>query len=107
MAAWCEWPVPDAGIRTFEVATYTIYIGGPSLEDESRLDLGIRPVVAITSVALDTNNNKLWSDTVASSERYLDPKPGHLYLNASTAEIGRASCRESGKISAEGVVTER
>lgn len=97
MAAFCGFPPYDGSqLRTLEDQTYTLYLDGPSVVEPARIDLGIRPVVSISSAYVDT----AWdygSDTqVASGDMVLD-KSGRIWLRPD-ASSSWASAPRANKI---------
>lgn len=81
IAAFLGFPPASAGAeRTFETATYTLYLNGPRWDDARVLPLGLYPVQSVTSIYDDAT----WaygSDTLVSSSDYtLDGVEGLVWL---------------------------
>lgn len=85
MSAFCEFPTTDSGLQTLEDETYTLKIGAPWAGDARRLDLGIRPIVNISSVTLDTSGGEFtYSTTVQNTEYVIDNQAGQLWLKTTS-----------------------
>ncbi len=83
MAAHCSRPETDTGIFTFESATYTRKIGRPWAGDVRRLDVGVRPIIGVSSVTIDDSPGSFtYTTTVPSTDYEIDPRPGHLWLKS-------------------------
>lgn len=91
LAAWCLYPHPDSDgaplPQTLDVASYTLYLDGPSRYDERRLDLGVRPLVSVASVKTDDTDDASYGTTITSSTYTVDRHTGRIRLK-STATSG-------------------
>ncbi len=81
IARVCGYPRTDAGTWTLEAATYTRYYDGPSRRSARCLDLGIWPVVSITSAHADPDWDYASDTLVASGDLTLDGDRGLLWID--------------------------
>ncbi len=96
MARVCGYPADDAGVRTLEDATYTRYLDGPCRLGPGTLDLGLWPVVSVTSAHADTGWAYGADTLIDSGDLVLDGQRGYLDLapgSASSWAVGRRSNR--------------
>lgn len=96
MAAYCGFPAYDGGqIRSLEDQTYTLYLDAPRFAEPACLDLGIRPVVSVTSAHVDTAWDYGGDAAVSAGDMVLDGRRGLLWLrpdaSSSWAEAPRAN----------------
>lgn len=61
IAMWALFPAASSGLPTLEEASYVQFRNGPSGDDPERIDLRLRPIVAISSVLQDINGD--WTYT--------------------------------------------
>lgn len=88
IAAFLGYPPASAGAeRTFETATYTLYLHGPRFDDERILALGVWPVQSVTSIYDDPTLAYDADTLVASTDYVLDGIEG-LVLLKPTASHG-------------------
>lgn len=80
MAAFCGFPPPDSGGHTLEDVTYTLYFDEPSHDDPRRIDLGVKPVVSVTTAHSDSNLDYGATTLIASTEYFVETKKGRLHL---------------------------
>lgn len=85
-ALYCGYPVPDAGARTMESATYTLYFDGASRTNGRTLQLGIRPIVSVTSIHSDPDWDYGVGDLVDSSDYVVDTMEGAVHLRPDSSE---------------------
>lgn len=86
-ARWCHHPRPDSGPQTMEAATYTVFpdryaVGlGP---DARRLVLPTPPVLSVTSVHVDPEQDYDGSTLLGSGEYLADGRALELTIDADT-----------------------
>lgn len=104
LALYCGYPVPDAGSRTLEDATYTLY-PRVSPRHAAALELGLRPIVSVTSVHVDED----WaygSDTaVDAGDRVLDTQGGRIWLKPTATTAWSRSPRANKVVAVAGYAT--
>lgn len=77
--AWLRFPRSDAGTRALDAATYTLYYDAPARDDIRRLDVGVWPLVSVTSIADDPEWD--WDNETVSSGNYsADLLRGEIHL---------------------------
>ena len=90
LASWCLYPHPDSSgaplPQTLDLATYTLYLDGPSAYDERRIDLGIRPVVSVDSVKTDDADDASYSTTITSTTYTVDRHMGRIRLKSTATQ---------------------
>jgi hypothetical protein len=84
MARTCGYPRSDAGTWTMESATYTRYYDGPTLRHPRCLDLGLWPVVSVTSAHADADWAYGADTLIASGDLVLDGARGLLWIAPTT-----------------------
>ena len=88
MAHYCGFPLADSAVRpSLESATYTLRLDGPRFREPRALDLGVRPVISITSIYQSLDWSFGAGDLVDSSDYELDKETGLVWVvpNASDA----------------------
>lgn len=87
MAASCGFPLPDSGGHTLEDVTYTLKYDGPAWDDSRVIDLGVKPVLSITTAHSDPNLDYGAETLIAAGDLDLDIPRGRLWLrpNASSS----------------------
>jgi hypothetical protein len=84
MARTCGYPRTDAGTWTMESATYTKHYDGPTLRHPRCLDLGLWPVVSVTSAHADADWAYGADTLIASGDLVLDGARGLLWIAPTT-----------------------
>ncbi len=94
IAAYCGYPAYDGGtVRTLEDQTYTLYLDGPRFTEPQCLDLGIRPVVSVTSAHVDSAWDYGSDAQVATADMVLDARAGLLWLRSDASSSWEDSPR--------------
>lgn len=98
MAASCGYPLPDSGGHTMEDVTYTRRLDRPVYGHPLAIDVGVLPIVSITSAHIDEN----WSfgaDTeVDSGDLEVDAARGWVWLKPNAAFGSWATAPRSNKV---------
>lgn len=87
IARWCHHPRPDSGPQTMEAATYTVFPDRYAVglgEDARRLVLPTPPVLSVTSVHVDPEQDYDGSTLLGSGEYVLDGRALELTIDADT-----------------------
>lgn len=105
MAAFCGFPLPDSGGHTLEDVTYTIYVDGPSVEHPSVVDLGVKPVVSVTTAHTDENWDYGADTLIASTEYVLDNNRGRLWLRPDASKSWSVGPRSNKVVVVAGFAT--
>lgn len=79
LAQYFGMPRTDGAVWTLEQATYTRRLQGPDYTAPRRLRLGVKPVISVTSVHQDLDEEFGSSTEVVAADRELDAAEGILY----------------------------
>lgn len=94
MAYYCGFPFADGAVRpTLTDQTYTLYIDGPHPFQHRKLDLGIRPIVSITSIHQSSDWDYGAADLVDSGDYVLDSETGEVWIKPDAAEAWQSGPR--------------
>lgn len=85
LALFCGFPVADDGTRSLTSKTYTRYPKGPRTDAVRALELGIRPVISITSAHVDPDWDYDTDTEVAAGDMVVDGAQGTLLLKRSAS----------------------
>jgi len=95
MAHFCGYPLADGAVRPSMLSsTYTRYLDGPRRTEDRALDIGIRPLVSVTSVHQDEDWDYAASDLIDSGDYVVDTEEGVVWLRPNTSHVfGRSPRR--------------
>lgn len=105
MAASCGFPLPDSGGHTLEDTIYTLRIDGPSAADSRVLDLGVKPVLSVTTAHSDSDWDFGANTLVPAGDLELDINRGRLWLRSNASRSWSTSPRSNKVVVVAGFAT--
>lgn len=105
MARTCGFPRADDGTYTLEAATYTRYIDCPHRKSPRVLDLGVWPVVSVTSAHVDPMWDYGADTAVDAGDMVLDEARGWLWLDPGSSSAWASAARANKVVISAGFAT--
>lgn len=94
MAYFCGFPFADSAVRpTLTDQTYTLYLDGPRPTQPRALDLGIRPIVSVTSIYQSLDWTYGSGDLVDSTDYVLDAENGLVWIKPNAQDAWQTGPR--------------
>ena len=89
IATWLGFPIADSSSSpSLDSATFTIYLDGPAYSDPLVLNIPLRPLVSITSIHSDPNQEYDSNSLIDASTYSIDLKLGRVFLSPTNATDG-------------------